>query len=116
AQTLSRSRSLGDRQAAPIQKRDAPPALAARASASTAFRSISFSAFTPVSTIADCGQYAQSSGQPPVFIDSKVEICTSEESKFSRCTWPARNIRSGNGAANSARTCSRGQYALETSV
>ncbi len=32
AQTLSRSRSLGERQAAPMQKREAPPALAARAS------------------------------------------------------------------------------------
>ena len=39
----------GERQAAPMQKRLAPPALAARASASTASRLISFSAVTPVS-------------------------------------------------------------------
>src|SRR5262249_44738627 len=51
SQTFSRSRSLGERQAAPMQNREAPPALAARASASTASRSISFSAFTPVSNL-----------------------------------------------------------------
>ena len=56
AQTLSRSRSLGSRQAAPMQKREAPAALAARASASTASTFISFSALTPVSYLADCGQ------------------------------------------------------------
>ena len=49
AQTFSRSRSLGERQAAPMQKRLAPAAFAARASASTASRLISFSASTPVS-------------------------------------------------------------------
>ena len=49
AQTWSRSRSLGARQAAPMQKREAPEALAARASASTASIAISFSALTPVS-------------------------------------------------------------------
>src|SRR5262249_10745677 len=109
AQTLARSRSLGDRQAAPIQKREAPAALATRASASTASRSISFSAFTPVSNFVDCGQYAQSSGQPPVFIDNKVEICTSAGSKFSRCTRAAWKISSGNGRAKAARTSSRVQ-------
>jgi biotin synthase len=43
-------------QAAPMQNRCAPPCLAARASASTASRLISFSASTPVSYFADCGQ------------------------------------------------------------
>ena len=56
AQTFSTSRSLGERQAAPMQKRLAPAALAARASASTASSSISFSALTPVSYLALCGQ------------------------------------------------------------
>ena len=45
AQTCSRSRSLGERQAAPMQKRLAPAALAARASASTASSAISFCGF-----------------------------------------------------------------------
>ena len=56
AQTFSTSRSLGERHAAPMQKRLAPAALAARASASTASSSISFSALTPVSYLALCGQ------------------------------------------------------------
>ena len=43
--TLSRSRSLGSRQAAPMQKRLAPARLAVRASASTASSVISFSGF-----------------------------------------------------------------------
>ena len=50
------SRSFSSRQAAPMQKRDAPPALAAMASARTAVVSISFSAFRPVSKLADCEQ------------------------------------------------------------
>jgi hypothetical protein len=56
AQTESRSRSFGLRQAAPMQKREAPPAFAARAWLKTASRLISFSALTPVSYCADCGQ------------------------------------------------------------
>ena len=56
AQTFSTSRSFGSRQAAPMQKRLAPPAFAARASASTAATLISFSALTPVSYFALCGQ------------------------------------------------------------
>ena len=47
------SRSLGLRQAAPMQKRCDPAALASRAEASTASTSISFSAFTSVSAWAD---------------------------------------------------------------
>ena len=49
AQTASRSLSLGERQAAPMQKREAPASCAARASASTASTSISLVAFRPVS-------------------------------------------------------------------
>ena len=49
AQTFSMSRSFGERQAAPMQKRDAPPAFAAAASLSTTSSAISFSALTPVS-------------------------------------------------------------------
>ena len=52
-QTASRSLSLGLRQAAPMQKRDAPAALAARASASTASISISLEALMPVSYFDD---------------------------------------------------------------
>jgi hypothetical protein len=39
-----------------MQKRLAPPALAAMASAITEVASISFSAFSPVSKLADCEQ------------------------------------------------------------
>ena len=39
-----------------MQKRLAPPALAAMASAMTAVGSISFSAFSPVLKLADCEQ------------------------------------------------------------
>jgi len=46
--TFSMSRSFGERQAAPMQKRVAPAAFAARALSSTASSAISFSAFTPV--------------------------------------------------------------------
>jgi hypothetical protein len=45
----SMSRSLGERQAAPMQKRVAPPSLARRASATIASAAISLVAFTPVS-------------------------------------------------------------------
>ena len=47
--TLGMSRSFGERQAAPMQKRDAPAALACAAFASTRSASISFCAATPVS-------------------------------------------------------------------
>ena len=50
------SRSFSSRQAAPMQNRSAPPALAAMASASTACVSISFSALSPVSKLADWEQ------------------------------------------------------------
>ncbi|KAG0740715.1 hypothetical protein G6F24_016925 [Rhizopus arrhizus] len=48
AATFGMSRSFGERHAAPMQKRDAPAALAWRALASPASVSISFCAFTPV--------------------------------------------------------------------
>ncbi len=47
--TLSMSRSFGLRHAAPMQKRVAPLALAARAASSTVSMSSSFLASTPVS-------------------------------------------------------------------
>ncbi len=47
--TFGMSRSFGERQAAPMQNREAPAALAWRALASTSSVSISFCAFTPVS-------------------------------------------------------------------
>ena len=53
AETLGRSRSFTSRQAAPMQKRCAPPALALAASASTRWTSISLEAGTPVSKLAD---------------------------------------------------------------
>ncbi|MNJ41859.1 hypothetical protein D3C77_368010 [compost metagenome] len=56
AASLGVSRSFSSRQAAPMQKRLAPPALAAMASAMTAVGSISFSALSPVSKLADCEQ------------------------------------------------------------
>ncbi|MNX76944.1 hypothetical protein D3C86_1084630 [compost metagenome] len=48
AATLGMSRSLGERQAAPMQNRDAPAALACRALATTSSVAISFCASTPV--------------------------------------------------------------------
>jgi hypothetical protein len=45
----SRWRGLGERQAAPMQKRVAPFCLAARAASITSSSGISFSAFRPVS-------------------------------------------------------------------
>jgi hypothetical protein len=48
AATLGMSRSLGERHAAPMQKREAPAALACRAFSSTASVDISFVASTPV--------------------------------------------------------------------
>ncbi len=56
AHTASRSLSFGERQAAPMQKRVAPAALAARASASTASMAISLEALRPVSWLALCEQ------------------------------------------------------------
>ena len=61
SQTASRSWSFGERQAAPMQKRLAPWASAARASASTASTAISLDAPTPVSYRAPAG----SSRSPP---------------------------------------------------
>ncbi|MCW0417756.1 hypothetical protein NB689_003510 [Xanthomonas sacchari] len=46
--TFGMSRSLGERQAAPMQNREAPAALAWRALSSTAWVLISFCASTPV--------------------------------------------------------------------
>ena len=56
SQTASRSWSLGERQAAPMQKRLAPWASAARASVSTASTAINLDAPTEVSYRALCGQ------------------------------------------------------------
>jgi hypothetical protein len=53
AASLGTSRSFRSRQAAPMQKRWAPPALACMASAMTLVASISLEAFTPVSKEAD---------------------------------------------------------------
>jgi hypothetical protein len=50
------SRSLGLRQAAPMQKRCDPASLACAADCSTACTSISLVAFTPLSAEADCEQ------------------------------------------------------------
>jgi hypothetical protein len=50
------SRSFGARQAAPMQNRVAPAALARCAATSTSSGSISFVAATPVSYCAACGQ------------------------------------------------------------
>ena len=49
AATFGTSRSFRSRQAAPMQKRWAPPALASIAAAMTVVASISLPAFTPVS-------------------------------------------------------------------
>ncbi len=54
--TFSISRPFGLRHAAPMQKRLAPAAFAARASFSTASTSISLVAFTGVSKLALCEQ------------------------------------------------------------
>lgn len=64
---------VDERQAAPMQKRVAPLALAARAASKTSSSGSSFSALRPVSKWADCGQYLQSSSQPPVLMDSSEE-------------------------------------------
>src|SRR3974390_1925361 len=48
------------------------------------------------------GQYAQSSGQAPVLMDSSVLICTQFGRCHSRCTRWASNNRSLNGRARSA--------------
>jgi hypothetical protein len=55
-QSASMSRSLGSRQAAPMQKRPEPDALASAAAASTASASINFSALRPDLAKADCEQ------------------------------------------------------------
>ena len=54
--TFSMSRSLGERHAAPMQKRVAPCALAACAASSTSSSGISLLALTSVSKCADCEQ------------------------------------------------------------
>ena len=54
--TRSMSRALGDRHAAPMQKRLAPWALAARAASITSSTGISLAALTSVSKWADCEQ------------------------------------------------------------
>jgi len=54
--TASMSRSLGARQAAPMQKRLAPASLAAKAALRTVSTPINLLACTPVSKCTDCGQ------------------------------------------------------------
>ena len=76
ADITSMSRFLGERQAAPMQKRVAPASRAALARAATSATAISVSRSRPVSWRMLCGQYAQSSGQAPVFTDNSVLICT----------------------------------------
>ena len=76
AVTLAKSFGLGDRYAAPMQKRVAPEVFAARARPVTSSSSIKSSAASPVSYRTLCGQYAQSSGQAPVLMLSKVLTCT----------------------------------------
>ncbi len=73
-----------------MQNRVAPAARAWRAASSTSPVSISRSALTPVSYRADCGQYAQSSGQPPVLMESRLQSCTFGSPKMARCTVWAR--------------------------
>ncbi len=68
--------SFTSRHAAPMQNRVDPCSLARRAAASTSSTSSIFSAPTSVAWWLDCGQYAQSSGQPPVLTLSSVQSCT----------------------------------------
>ena len=103
--TGSKSFCLGLRHAAPIQNRLAPLSLAARAAANTSSMGINGSFSTSVWYRAACGQYPQSSEQPPVLIESKVLTCTPLGSKFSRCTVCARCIKSLNGNSNSSTIC-----------
>src|SRR4029078_6902893 len=86
ATTTSMSRDFGLRQAAPMQYRDAPCALAFLASAMTRSTSISFEALRPVFGCADWLQEPQSSAHPPVLIDSRRLFCTLFGSNEARCT------------------------------
>jgi hypothetical protein len=92
-----------------MQKRVAPASRAARARASTSSTCMSGSAGRPVSWRTLCGQYAQSSGQAPVLMDSSVLTWTSWPGKRSRCTPWARYSSSNRGRSNRARTSSRRQ-------
>src|ERR1700739_2110163 len=85
--TLSKSLlSRTSRHAAPKHIRDAPAAFALVEAVSTS--SILISLFTFISgwERAACGQYAQSSLQPPVLIDNNELICTSPALWYWRCT------------------------------
>ena len=75
--TIGISRALGLRQAAPIQKRVEPIALAFSAASKTFSTSSKRSFSKSVLLRALCEQYLQSSGQAPVLIDSNVLTCTS---------------------------------------
>jgi hypothetical protein len=91
--------SFTSRHAAPMQKRVAPASRACFAEASTSSTCISFSALTPVSYLAACGQYAQSSEQPPVLIDNRLHSCTLLSFHTARCIDWARKIRSSRGSS-----------------
>src|SRR5678815_2161764 len=84
------SRSLGLRHAAPMQNRWLPASLACAAACSTACTSISLVASTPLSAETDCEQYPQSSGHPPVLIDSSVHNCTSVS--YTHLTLPTSDL------------------------
>src|SRR3546814_6103326 len=61
--------------------------------------------------ISDWSSDVCSSDLPPVLIDSRVDTCTCEGSKFAWCTLAARAISTLNGNANKARMASRCQPA-----
>eukprot|EP00967_Tisochrysis_lutea_P127546 scaffold217059_cov33-Tisochrysis_lutea.AAC.1 len=73
------------RHAVPMQKRVEPAAFARRAASLTASTLMSGSGFTNVLYRVDCAQYLQSSLQPPVLMERRVQRCTSRGSKC--CLW-----------------------------
>ena len=87
-----------------MQKRVAPASRAFRAAESTSSVESSGSACTPVWYRAACGQYAQSSGHPPVLTERSEQSCTLLSPKFARWTVCARKMRSISGKSWSART------------
>ena len=87
-----------------MQNREAPFSFARRAEASTSSTPSSFSGSTLLAWRALCGQYAQSSGQPPVFTESSVQSCTLSGAWWARWTVCARCTRSVSGRSWIART------------
>src|SRR5438067_5235817 len=96
--------SFTSRHAAPMQKRVAPASRAVRAAPITSVASISGCASTSVWYRAACGQYAQSSGQPPVLTDRSEQSWTLLSPNASRCADCARCRRSSSGKSWIART------------